>query len=108
MLRPQKLQADVGMVPTVEFARDSVHQVAMLYSVCDRSMETLVVTEEYDLKPTIKELSLPLSSNDWAYERLFSTDQVNKQVEEKGPAHFYGVLYGLCSLCLVKYSIFRC
>jgi hypothetical protein len=71
MPRNQKPQADVGIVAIVEFACDSLNQLTILYSVRDRSTETLMITKEYNPSPAISDLSMPLGHNDQVYERFF-------------------------------------
>ena len=79
MPRPQKSQADVGIVPIVKFGPNSVQQLTVLHSVRDRPTETLVLLDSYDPQPSIKDLSLMLNADDVAYQRFFRSNRVRRK-----------------------------
>lgn len=76
---PQKPQADIGMVPVLEFASDSVRQLVLLYSIYERSQGTLLITDKWDAEPAIDDLSIPLGLDDRNYERYFGSRRVRRK-----------------------------
>jgi hypothetical protein len=76
---PQKPQADIGMVPVLEFASDSVRQLVLLYSIYERSQGTLWITDKWDAEPAIDDLSIPLGLDDRNYERYFGSRRVRRK-----------------------------
>jgi len=76
---PMRPEADVGIVPVLEFTSDNVKPVTVLCSAYERKTDTLRLTDRYTLAPTIESLSQPLALDEEEYLRFFRLNRVRRR-----------------------------
>ncbi len=79
MTWPVKAQGDIGVVPIIQFDAESLVQRGILYAVRDRTSNTFLLTDCYELDPSIKALSKPFNLDDDAYECFFRRNRVRRR-----------------------------